>query len=204
MPTRGDRLALLAVGRPSQRAHDQPSMRLVATILLIGTIALGCSALPGWSSADTSTPQPSPDQVLGIENRGGPQFEVYIGNKFTRSLSCGDGERITASEAPLPWDLKVLRVSDKEWVLEQRVTRLPLWLEQLGTETPYLSDIPVLGPVITCPPTPTREPQPSDPYAGLPSNACGGFHLKIVNDREAPVEVRINRTWTETVAAGST
>src|SRR3954466_5839297 len=131
MPTRRDRLALLAVGRPSQRAHHQPSMRLVAAILLTGTIASGCSALPRSSPAVTSTPQPSPDQVLGIENRGGPEFEVYIGNQSMRSLSCGDGERITASEAPLPWDLKVLRVSDKEWVLEQRVTRLPLWLDQL-------------------------------------------------------------------------
>lgn len=38
-----------------------------------------------------------------------------------------------------------------------------------------------------------------DPYAGLPSNACGGFHLKIVNNTSAMVTVALNGAWTTTV-----
>ena len=43
----------------------------------------------------------------------------------------------------------------------------------------------------------------ANPYAGLPSNACGGFHLKVVNDTSGPVTVGINDAWTSTIAAGT-
>lgn len=39
-------------------------------------------------------------------------------------------------------------------------------------------------------------------YAGLPSNACGGFHLKILNESSSKVTVAINDTWHATVDAG--
>ncbi|MBI3750992.1 MAG: hypothetical protein HY263_04960 [Chloroflexi bacterium] len=50
-------------------------------------------------------------------------------------------------------------------------------------------------------PSPTGS---QDPYAGLPSNACGGFHLKIVNLRDAPVRVEINGSWSAVVAGSTT
>ena len=43
----------------------------------------------------------------------------------------------------------------------------------------------------------------ADPYAGLPSNACGGFHLKVVNDTSSNVTVAINEAWNTTVDAGA-
>lgn len=49
---------------------------------------------------------------------------------------------------------------------------------------------PTAIPVVVTPQvsaTPT-----SNEYVGLPSNACGGFHLKIVNDRTAAVTVTVN------------
>jgi hypothetical protein len=179
-------------------------MRLVALFLLVGALTGACS-IAATQTSHTSTPQPTADQALVIENRGGPDLDVYIDDKLIASVPCGAGERIDVSNAPLPWELEVLRVADKEWTLQQRVTRLPLWLEQLGSEAPFLSDKPVLGPFIACPSAPPQStPQASDPYAGLPSNACGGFHLKIVNNSDRSVQVGINGTWTETVGRSST
>lgn len=48
------------------------------------------------------------------------------------------------------------------------------------------------------------QPSATDPYAGLPSNACGGFHLKIVNDRSDAAHVTINGSYSVDVAAGET
>jgi len=41
-----------------------------------------------------------------------------------------------------------------------------------------------------------------DPYAGLPSNACGGFHLKVVNNTSGKVTVVINAGWSTTIDSG--
>jgi hypothetical protein len=44
----------------------------------------------------------------------------------------------------------------------------------------------------------------ADPYAGLPSNACGGFHLKLVNQMAATAHVALNGAWATEVPAGTT
>lgn len=44
----------------------------------------------------------------------------------------------------------------------------------------------------------------ADPYAGLPSNACGGFHLKIVNHTDGQVRVTLNASSSYVVSAGAT
>ena len=49
---------------------------------------------------------------------------------------------------------------------------------------------------VQCPP-----PTPFD-YAGLPSNACGGFHLKILNDSSGNATISINETWQTTIQSG--
>src|SRR5450756_2244337 len=36
-----------------------------------------------------------------------------------------------------------------------------------------------------------------------PSNACGGFHLKIVNNTSSSIEVSLNDSWTTIVDAGT-
>jgi hypothetical protein len=43
-----------------------------------------------------------------------------------------------------------------------------------------------------------------NPYAGLPSNACGGFHLKVVNQTGAAVQVVVNGSWSTVVAGEAT
>jgi hypothetical protein len=47
-------------------------------------------------------------------------------------------------------------------------------------------------------------PNPDDPYAGLPSNGCGGFHLKVVNTTAASVRVTLSHAWSIVVPARST
>jgi hypothetical protein len=44
----------------------------------------------------------------------------------------------------------------------------------------------------------------SNPYAGLPSNACGGFHLKVVNQIGAAVRVVVNGSWSTVVGGEAT
>ncbi|HJW21325.1 MAG TPA: hypothetical protein VJ506_02735 [Candidatus Limnocylindrales bacterium] len=41
-------------------------------------------------------------------------------------------------------------------------------------------------------------------YAGLPSNACGGFHLKVVNQTGSRVQVALNGTWDTVIPDGTT
>jgi hypothetical protein len=47
-------------------------------------------------------------------------------------------------------------------------------------------------------------PNPDDPYSGLPSNGCGGFHLKVVNTTAASVRVALSDAWSIVVPAQST
>lgn len=44
----------------------------------------------------------------------------------------------------------------------------------------------------------------TDPYAGLPSNGCGGFHLRVVNQTGASVRVTLNGAWSTVVAGNAT
>jgi hypothetical protein len=43
----------------------------------------------------------------------------------------------------------------------------------------------------------------SDSFAGLPSNACGGVHVKIVNETSGFMEVDVNGSWSTLVDAGA-
>jgi hypothetical protein len=55
-------------------------------------------------------------------------------------------------------------------------------------------------------PTPTPTPTPKFVTPGptpWPSNACGGFHLKVVNEETASITVTINDSYTETVDGGT-
>ena len=176
-----------------------------ALVLCVFVIA-GCSSTSPVGSPPSGSTSAGND-TLYMENRGGPEFQVYVNDQFVADLRCGVSTGINPGidGVPLlPWKLQALRLDPKSFVMTEQVTQLPQTLVQFGAETPVLTGI-ILGPVITCPPAPTPPPPPSttDPYAGLPSNACGGFHLKIVNDASASVNVTINETWHETVAPGT-
>lgn len=71
---------------------------------------------------------------------------------------------------------------------------------------PNANPTPVLPTSTAALPTQTA-PLPTgttDPYAGLPSNACGGFHLKVVNNRRAAVRVALDAQWSTVIPAQST
>jgi len=114
--------------------------------------------------------------------------------------------------------LTIVRVRDGRTLVATRVSELlPRWFVQIGDDvvTRGLSDVPALGPVATCPPQeggpsappadPTPTPTPTrNSGVAMPSNACGGFHLRIVNDRPAAVRVTLNGEWNTVVEAQST
>jgi hypothetical protein len=52
-------------------------------------------------------------------------------------------------------------------------------------------------------PTPSPSPVVSSTPFPLPSNACGGFHLKVVNDDLDDITVTINATYSVTVPSGA-
>jgi hypothetical protein len=73
--------------------------------------------------------------------------------------------------------------------------------------TTALNQLPTQAPAETR--AATGEPRPSatasrDPYAELPSNACGGFHLKIVNETSGFLEIDVNGAWSAKVESGAT
>jgi hypothetical protein len=178
-------------------------MRALATLALVSMIAAHCALVappPG------PTRSPPTDEVLYVENRGGPEYVVSVGGKPLLTVGCGESDVLTLGRQgvpALPWDLDISRARDGATLVKARVDELPRWFVQLGEEVGSggLSRVPILGPVIECPPqaSPT-----ADPYAGLPSNACGGLHLKIVNDRADTVRVAINGRSVIVVAPRST
>jgi len=186
-------------------------------ILLVIRWVVAVVALSGCAAP---APAATPDQILELENRGGPELSVHINGNQILDMQCGDDEvlRPGASDIPsLPWDLVIVRVRDGKVLVSTQVTALPRWFTQLGDfegQSNGLSESPIAGPPIPCPPSspassllpttpPTLTPRATDPYAGLPSNACGGFHLKIVNDRAADVSVSLNNTFSRVIRARS-
>jgi hypothetical protein len=185
-------------------------IRFAAFILAIASVLGACAAPTPPGASDTLSPAPTPAQVLYLENRGSPPFDVFVNDAYAVTVECGGYATVSPDQPnikPMPWDLLIMRVSDKATLVSTRVTELPRWFVQFGEDRDGgLSKMPVLGPIITCPPSevPARTSTPtSDPYAGLPSNACGGFHLKIVNNTSSTIEVSLNESWNTTVDAGT-
>jgi hypothetical protein len=67
----------------------------------------------------------------------------------------------------------------------------------LATPPAVAAATPAPSPTAGASPTPTP-----NPYAGMPSNACGGFHLTIVNHRTSRVTVTVNGDRSFDVEAG--
>jgi hypothetical protein len=190
---------------------EEPMMRFAVFVLAIASVLGACAAPIPPGATDALTPGPTPQQVLYLENRGGPPFAVFVDDAAVVTVDCGSSAAVSPDQPdikPMPWDLAIISVRDRSTVLSTRVTELPRWFVQLGGDKPDgLSTMAVLGPAVTCPPSeaPTPSSTPTfDPYAGLPSNACGGFHLKIVNDTSSSIEVSLNDSWSTSVGAGTT
>ena len=133
--------------------------RFAAFVFPIACALVACAA---------PTPVASPDPVLYLENRGGLQFTVRISGAVVATVSCGSGAALRPGQEnvpELPWDLTIVRVRDGRTLVATRVSELPpRWFVQIGDDvvTRGLSDVPVLGPVVTCPP---QEGGPSAPPA---------------------------------------
>jgi len=180
--------------------------------------ALFCSIACALVACAAPAPGPTQPAVLYLENRGGPAFKVNIAGAEFATVSCASSATLSPglqNVPALPWDLTIVRVRDNSTIVSTAVTELPRRFVYFGEETaPGLSKLPLAGPAVTCPPeaappaassSPTTYATPTlDPYAGLPSNACGGFHLKIVNNRTAPVRVTLNGDSSTVIAAQST
>jgi len=112
------------------------------------------------ASAPTANPAPStaaPDDMLYIENRGGAPFVVEINGTSFATVGCNDTVGMPAGRlaiAPsLPWELKLVRVSDGATLYASTVSELPGWYVQLGDEALGISKNPIGGPPgPTCPP----------------------------------------------------
>ena len=186
-------------------------IRLAAFVLAIASVLGACAAPMPPGATEVLAPNATPQQVLYLVNRGGPPFAVFVYGAAAATVDCG-GYATVSPDQPnikaLPWDLAIVRVRDGTTLVSTQVTELPRWFVQLGEDRDGgLSKMPVLCPAFSCPPpeAPTPSASPTfDPYAGLPSNACGGFHLKIVNNTSSTVEVSLNDSWTTTVDAGAT
>jgi hypothetical protein len=176
--------------------------------------ALSCSIACALVACAAPTPGPTQPAVLYLENRGGPAFSVNIAGAEFATVSCASSTTLSPGQQnvpALPWDLTIVTVRDSSTILSTAVTELPRWFVYFREEANAgLSKQPVGGPAENCPPADTTSaPTPGtsptrDPYAGLPSNACGGFHLKIVNDRTAPVRVTLNGDSSTVIGVQST
>jgi hypothetical protein len=119
----------------------------IAMILVLS----GCAVVPKLTEA------PGLDQALHVENRGGPAFEIRIGNADVIDVECNGGEAIRPRDgnAPgLPWELTIVRIRDGSTIFARRVDRLPQWFVQIGEEPLGMSEQPILGPAgPACPPS---------------------------------------------------
>jgi hypothetical protein len=130
-------------------------MRL-RTVAISTVVALAaCSPVVQSASPDAAFPS-----TLIFENRGGPTFTVQIGTAVMATVGCDAGATLIPGQGgvpALPWDLKVSRVRDGTVLVDLRVTELPRWFTQIGSEAGggSLSAFPIAGPPgPSCPPPP--------------------------------------------------
>jgi hypothetical protein len=69
---------------------------------------------------------------------------------------------------------------------------------------PFVVVVAVIASIAGCVAASSPSHPSADPYAGLPSNACGGFHLKLVNQIAASARVALNGASATEVPAGTT
>lgn len=112
------------------------------------------AALAGCSMAPT--PVPAFPAELNLENRGGPAFVVNINGSDVVTVECNVGVYPLApgndSLSALPWHLRVARQRDGRIIYEGEVTKLPLWLVQIGEDIGLGSTAVAGPPGPTCPP----------------------------------------------------
>jgi hypothetical protein len=82
---------------------------------------------------------------------------LVIGSAPEVPLPCGASVALRPGEVglpDLPWSVVARRAGSSEAVLTEQVPALPRWFVQIGNDAPGISSNAVLGPSVTCPPSP--------------------------------------------------
>ncbi|HEY5519786.1 MAG TPA: hypothetical protein VIK08_03935 [Candidatus Limnocylindrales bacterium] len=172
--------------------------------LLLALVAAGCGptggappTAPRASAALATSNDQCASAKLTIVNQAGSAIGVTLNDQWTATVDANSTRVVEpgATDRPpaLTWTAVVTDSKGKSlgsFVVQPMIDfGLTLSSESIVHTTAVLRS--------QCP-----RPTQID-YAGLPSNACGGFHLKILNDSSDRVTGAINETWHTTVDAGA-
>jgi hypothetical protein len=89
---------------------------------------------------------------LQVLSKGGPPVNLQVNGQDVAEVACNGGEFLTPGEKGLPrlpWDLKVISLTDGRTLLDQRVIELPRWL-LVQRDSVGISSSPILGPFVPC------------------------------------------------------
>ena len=178
-------------------------------VLTVAAVLSGCTSTASTSSTPSGTAQPTlaptaqssassscTSATLTILNRRGDAVGiavngVQLGSVEANSTRTLDSEGM-ARTPPLPWVAVMTDPSGSDL----GSVFVPAGVNASATVTDALWLDTAAAMRAGCPVTP-------NPYAGAPSNACGGFHLKVVNETNGAVTVSLNGAWTSELASGS-
>jgi len=179
--------------------------------LAFGLILTACAAPIGSTSppvtavVPTTPADPCAHAELRVTNRSSDAYSVNLNGGWA-IVSEPDSDRLVvdngADRPPaLPWAVEVHDQQGRQvmkFTVEAPDSAVISMTDEGVAQT--VSNV-ATGCSSSAPPS-ARAQTSGDPYAGLPSNACGGFHLKVVNDTSGPVTIGINDAWTSTIGAG--
>lgn len=121
---------------------------LLVPLLVSLLVALaGCSR--AGSPSPVAVPQPGVQDVLSVENRGGPALSVRVNGVEVLQLPCDDSRTIEPGVnglPPLPWTVTVARRTGDVIVATQAISTLPQWYLQIGDTSLGFGRTPPSGP----------------------------------------------------------
>lgn len=116
------------------------------------TMTVLCALVLGCATSNPEPPSALPTltfpAVLTIAGRGNPAAIVTIGTVEVARITCDVGAQVAPNDPglpALPWDVRVVRLSDGRVLLSNRITDLPKWITIIGTEA-AMTTFPVAGP----------------------------------------------------------
>ena len=179
--------------------------------LALGLMVAACAA-----PLQTSPPIAVPTATIPGNLCAHAQLNVMNGSSHTYSVNLNGGWAIVSEPGsdhlvldyeaegppPLPWAVEVHDQQGRQ-VMAFTVDAADSAVISI-TDAGVAQTVSNLAAECSSSAPPSARAQTSgDPYAGLPSNACGGFHLKVVNDTSGTVTVGLNDAWASTIASGA-
>ncbi len=218
-------LLLVATVRPRRSAWWVFLLTAVVLTVGIGAAMLSAGGLPRLSPTE-SFPIDSAD-ALHVANGTTIAISIELNGAIVATVEANTERDIAIAQLPpAPWTVDAISPAGRALATLSVPTltgvsnrsgygqradlscgRLDLWIGP-----PLLGPTFIAGASGDCDapssaiPNPTPTPTPRFVTPGptpWPSNACGGFHLKVVNEDSDEVTVTINGTYSETVAGGA-